>query len=218
MTAAPLAAIIDFGMGNLFSVRRACEIAGADATITSERAIVEKADAIVLPGVGAFGDAMDELVRRDLVSLLRDRAKSGTPIMGICLGMQLFMTESCEFGAHKGLNLIEGCVEPLDPTRILNHGLRIPHVGWNRVACQQGRTWKDTPLGGLKEGSYLYFVHSFHAVPAEDSDSLARTRYGGEDFCASVLRGNIFACQFHPERSGDAGLDIYRRFFSNAGR
>ena len=198
-------AIVDYGMGNLFSVQQACAHVGLEATITAESRRLLTADAVILPGVGAFGDAMAELTRRDLVVPLREVVASGKPVLGICLGMQLLMRESDEFGRHNGLGFIEGDVVRLT-------GSKVPQVGWNRIWLANQGSWGGTLLGDIPEGTYLYFVHSFYVKPADPAVVCATTRYGDVEFCSSVRRGPVFACQFHPERSGPAGLQMYRNF------
>lgn len=214
----PTVAIVDYGMGNLFSVKHASTHAGLNARITSDVAELTGADGVILPGVGAFGDAMEALQHLDMVSPLREAAVSGKPIMGICLGMQLLMTESHEFGIHRGLGVIDGDVVRLENPRDGTRVLKVPHVGWNRVAtartspCNGMGIWEDTPLRGIQDGEYMYFVHSYYVRPADPGVILSHTLYGHIDFCSSVRKLNIFACQFHPERSGLRGLQIYSDF------
>lgn len=209
-------AIIDFGVGNLFSVKQACEYAGLQAHITSARKDIQSADAVILPGVGAFGDAMAALRKLDLVELLRDMAASDTPLVGICLGVQLLMTESYEFGHHQGLGIISGPVVRFDNPREDGKILKVPQVGWNRIYRGKGNRaeaadpWAGTLLDGLAEGECMYFVHSFMVQPEDPAVILTTTRYGHIEFCSGLRTGNTFACQFHPERSGPQGLRIYR--------
>jgi len=203
-------AIVDFEMGNLFSVKRACEQVGLQASITASVGEVAAADAVILPGVGAFGDAMAALKRLGLVEVLREVAGSGKPLVGICLGMQLLMSESYEFGCHQGLGLIEGKVVRFEGPRTGSASLKVPQVGWNRIWKTATGGWDSSPLAGLRDGEFMYFVHSFYAKPVDERVVVATSRYGHIEFCASLRRGNIFACQFHPERSGLEGLKIYR--------
>lgn len=203
-------AIIDYGMGNLFSVQQACEHVGLRAVITSSKDAVLASEAVILPGVGAFSDAMATLQRLDLVSVLRDIAASGKPMVGICLGMQLLMSESEEFGRHHGLDIIHGDVVRLKPSIARGRTLKVPQVGWNRIVPAAGAGWNDSLMDGLRDGEFLYFVHSFYARPVDPQVQLSTTTYGPMAFCSSVHRGSVFACQFHPERSGDRGLQIYR--------
>jgi glutamine amidotransferase len=206
-------AIVDHGLGNLFSVAQACRTVGLAATITADRGVILRADAVVLPGVGAFGDAMATLRRLDLVGPIRDLAAAGRPLVGICLGVQLLMTESCEFGQHEGLGIIEGHVVPLGQPMESGRRLKVPQVGWNRIAAPGGDAtgrWSGTLLDGLPDREFMYFVHSYVVVPAAPSVVLSTTRYGDVEFCSSVRSGRVFACQFHPERSGRKGLEVYR--------
>lgn len=210
-------AIVDYGMGNLFSVRHACEQVRLGASITASQKEILTASAVILPGVGAFGDAMATLERLGLVGVLRDFAASGRPMLGICLGMQLLMTESHEFGRHRGLGIIEGEVVRLRDSAEGDRRLKVPHVGWNRIYQKNQTTspagyivWKGSVLEGLLDGDFMYFVHSFYPTPVDHSLILSTTRYGPIEFCSSIRSGSVFACQFHPERSGPQGLRIYR--------
>ena len=203
-------AIVDYGMGNLFSVKQACEHVGMQASITASADEILAADAVILPGVGAFGDAMAALTRLGVVEVLLEVAGSGRPLVGICLGMQLLMTESHEFGHHKGLGLIEGEVVRFEAPRSCSTTLKVPQVGWNRIVVTGSGSWKSSCLEGLRDGEFMYFVHSFYAKPIDTSVVLATSRYGHIEFCSSLRRENIFGCQFHPERSGPRGVLIYR--------
>jgi glutamine amidotransferase len=198
-------AIVDYGMGNLFSVKHACAFAGLDARVTADPADLSLARAVILPGVGAFGEAMATLTELGFTGALRAFAASGRPLFGVCLGLQLLMTESHEYGPHSGLGLIPGQVVQLDGTRE-----RVPHVGWSAVHRSSDDAWDDTPLSGLTSGVHMYFVHSFCVRPSAADVVVATTAHGGEDFCSAVRRGNVFACQFHPERSGVDGLRMYQ--------
>lgn len=204
MSDRPTVAIVDYGLGNLFSVKQACQHVGLDASIAATAAELLQADAIILPGVGAFGDAMTELHRRDLVAPLLDAGRSDKPLVGVCLGMQLLMSESFEFGRHRGLDLVAGEVVRFEARKV-------PHVGWAEIRppTREPSSWADSLLDGLKEGAQMYFVHSFYVIPVEARLSLAVSRYGDVEFCASFRHENVFGCQFHPERSGVAGLRIY---------
>ena len=223
-------AIIDYGLGNLFSVKNACEYAGVRGTITSEAQEVLKADAVILPGVGAFGDAIQALDSLDLSGPIKDVAMSGKPLLGICLGMQLLMTESYEFGRHPGLGIIEGPVEPLrgalgpysSSSGVSPTELKVPLIGWthifmakeevSRAAGEEPREdpWSGSLLEGLSDGEFMYFVHSFYVKPEDSRSVLSTSRHGNLEFCSSFRYRNIFGCQFHPERSGHGGLQIYR--------
>lgn len=219
-------AIVDYGLGNLFSVNHACEYAGMQATITSSRQEISAADVVILPGVGAFGDAMASLNRLDLVGPLREIAASGKPLVGICLGLQLLMEESCEFGRHRGLGIVAGMVVRFDRPVGESGSLKVPQVGWNRIyrkgdaeTCGEAggtsvEVWSDSWLAEVHDGEYMYFVHSFYARPEDPSKILAVSRYGNIEFCSALRYGNVFATQFHPERSGPQGLRIYRNIAS----
>jgi len=206
----PRVVIVDHGVGNLFSVKHACNRVGLDAEITNSKKEILHSDAVILPGVGAFGDAMQTLRRLDLVETLQEAALT-KPFIGICLGMQLLMSESTEFGCQEGLGVIKGRVIPFDnPTDDNGKILKVPHVGWNRVQQLYDEQWEDTLLKGLGNGEFMYFVHSFCVKPEDSDVVLSVSRYGNAEFCSSLRRNNIFACQFHPERSGEEGLRIYR--------
>jgi imidazole glycerol-phosphate synthase subunit HisH len=208
----PLVAIMDYGVGNLFSVRHACTHAGMEAVITSSRPDILASDAVILPGVGAFGDAMAMLEKRGLTDLLREIARSGKPLLGICLGMQLLMTESFEFGRRPGLGIIPGSVVRLENLSETDEPVKVPQVCWNRLHRVEGRgdPWEGTPLEELPDGVFMYFVHSFYVKPDDDAVSIALTLYGAQRFCSALRYRNVFACQFHPERSGPHGLQVYR--------
>ncbi len=193
--------IIDYGVGNLFSLKSSFEAIGQEVFVSGDVVQLSKADRLILPGVGAFGDAAEKLRQSGLDAFVRQAAAKGTPLMGICLGMQLLFEESLEYGCHKGLGLLKGRVVPMQP-----EGLKIPHIGWNSL-----RKTVDSPLlGGVKEGDFVYFVHSFHAQGCEDS-LVAVTEYG-MTVTAAVQKGNVMGCQFHPEKSGQVGLAILKAF------
>ncbi len=209
--ARPRVAIVDYDLGNLFSVEQACRHAGLDVAVTSSREKIETADAVILPGVGAFRDAMATLQRLDLVGPLKDVAASGRPLVGICLGMQLLMTESTEFGNHPGLDLIPGVVESLSDA-LGSPRPKIPHVGWSQLARaprDAGDAWAGTLMDALPDGMYMHFVHSYFVRPALEEAAIAFTRYGDLNFCSALQRNNVFGCQGHPERSGPLGLAVY---------
>jgi imidazole glycerol-phosphate synthase subunit HisH len=209
ITLSPKVAIVDYALGNLFSIAHACEHVGLQSIITSSKEDILRANAVLLPGMGAYGDAMQTLHKLDLVSVLRDYAASGRPLIGICLGIQLLLSESYEFGKHKGLGIIEGAVIPLDHPSEGERKLKTPQVGWNQIHAS--RSWKDTPLENISENEYMYFVHSFVPQPLDVNMVLATTNYGGIEFCSSLQHNNIFACLFHPERSGKQGLKVYKK-------
>ena len=201
--------IINYGLGNLFSVKQACDTLGINAGISSEKKDLMRASAIILPGVGAFGEAMANLKRLDLIGPINDFVATGKPLFGICLGLQLLFAESEEFGANKGLGIIEGQVKRI-PANFRDMVLRIPQVGWNAVH-KNGKSWDGTPLSSVKDKEYFYFVHSFYVSPQSDTYKLGITDYHGFEYCSVAFNGsNIFATQFHPEKSGQSGLIIYR--------
>jgi imidazole glycerol-phosphate synthase subunit HisH len=211
MVERPQVAIIDYHMGNLFSVQRACEWAGLEGIITSDPRQVERADAVILPGVGAFGAAMEALNRTGVSQAIRDYVAAGRPFVGICLGIQLLMSESCEFGAHRGLGIIPGRVLSFRSSLDADNLVKIPQMQWNRIQAPRGHpTWEGTLLNGLPGGTFMYFVHSYYVVPDDSSMMIAKTSYAGREFCSALQLKNVFACQFHPERSGPAGLHIYQ--------
>ena len=193
--------IIDYGVGNLFSLRSSFAAIGAEAFVSSDAAQLAKADRLILPGVGAFGDAAQKLRDSGLDAFVKEQAASGKPLMGICLGMQLLFEKSYEYGEHEGLGLLKGQVVGMNGR--LPAELKIPHMGWNALRLTK-------PARLLEEGSYVYFVHSFYAENCEDSIA-AVTDYG-IPITAAVERDNIFGCQFHPEKSGNVGLEILRKF------
>ena len=194
--------IIDYGVGNLFSLQASCKAIGQDVFVSGDGAELQKADRLILPGVGAFPDAAKKLNDTGMADFVREQAAKGTPLLGICLGMQLLFEESLEYGCHPGLGLLKGQVVPMEGR--LPEGLKIPHMGWNALNVTGGRL-----LEGLS-GQYVYFVHSFFGENCADSLS-AWTDYG-IPITAAVEQGNLFGCQFHPEKSGSVGLSILRRF------
>ncbi len=209
---APLVAVVDMGLGNLFSIGQACRYVGLRSLVTASKTRIREADAVILPGVGAFGTAMERLRALDLVTTLRDKALSGAPFLGICLGFQLMMEESLEFGRHRGLGLWPGRVLPLPRRDTKGARLKVPRVGWSPIHPPAGETnpaWSRGLLAGLAPGEYMYFVHSFHVEPGQGIKPQALTEYGGHAYCAFLARGRLMGCQFHPERSGPAGLGLY---------
>ncbi len=198
--------IIDYGMGNLRSVQKALERVGAQAIITADPAALDTARGVILPGVGAFGDAMVNLRKYEFVEPLLRQAKMGKPLLGICLGMQLLFEESEEMGQHRGLGLLPGRV-----VRFLEGELKVPHVGWNQLQMRAASPERDVLLADIDDGAYVYFVHSYYVAPENPRDVLAATEYGLE-FAAIVGRGNLFGAQFHPEKSQEVGLRILQNF------
>lgn len=202
-------AIVDYGVGNLFSLECSLAAIGVEAVVTADPAVLEKADQIILPGVGAFGDAAQKLRATGLDQHIIRLAQAGKPLLGICLGMQLLFEKSFEFGEYDGLGLIPGHVRPM--AGYLPDGYKIPHIGWNAL-----KFTKENPLfDGIKDGDFVYFVHSFCAVDCAES-VIATTEYGAH-ITAAVARGNVFGCQFHPEKSGAAGLAILKAFAERGG-
>ena len=203
-------AIIDFQLGNLFSVIQACNHFGFSPVVSSNPKEVESADALILPGVGAFAEAMKNLRENGLDEVITAAVIQGKPLMGICLGMQLLFEGSNEFGTEKGLGLLPGKILkiPAQP------GRKIPQIGWNKIE-PAGISWKNTPLNHLHEGEFMYFVHSYYCLPDSESDCLCLTDYEGFEYCSAVFKNNIFATQFHPEKSGPAGLGIYKNWLEN---
>lgn len=197
--------IIDYGVGNLFSLRSSFEAIGQDAFVSGDPESLSRADRLVLPGVGAFGDAADKLRRTGLDAFVRQKAAQGVPLMGICLGMQLLFEKSYEYGEHGGLGLLKGRVVPMKER--LPEGLKIPHMGWNALHVNNP---DSRLLSGIREGDFVYFVHSYYAEGCEDS--LAAASDYGIPITAAVEQGSIFGCQFHPEKSGAVGLEILRAF------
>jgi glutamine amidotransferase len=196
-------AVVDTGSGNLRSVAKALERAGGTPTVTSDAEVVRRADQIVVPGQGAFRDTMAGLARGGLDQAVREVIASGRPYLGICLGLQVLFEESEEHGPVRGLGLLPGRVVRFPP----RPGLKVPHMGWNQVAvCNDEPLWR-----GLPDPAHVYFVHSYHAVPANQDVTALRTDYGGP-VCAAVRKDNVFAVQFHPEKSGDVGLALLSNF------
>jgi imidazole glycerol-phosphate synthase subunit HisH len=207
----PKVAIVDFGLGNLYSVHHACRKVGLDAEITSSRQVISNADAVILPGVGAYRDAMQNLRNLDLIGVLRDIAASNKPLLGVCLGMQLLMSESFEFGHYEGLDIIKGSVVHFGKPQEEKQTLKVPQIGWNRIhKYEQSVDWRTSLLAGVPDHAYMYFVHSYVVQPEDQSMVLCTTRYGDVEFCSSLQKGTVFACQFHPERSSQWGLTIYQ--------
>ena len=196
--------IIDYGVGNLFSLRSSFRAIGEAAFVSSNPAELEKADRLVLPGVGAFEDAASKLRASGLDGFVRQQAAAGKPLLGICLGMQMLFEKSYESGEHEGLGLLKGQVVPMAGR--IDPALKIPHMGWNALEVKQGRLLAEV------DGQHVYFVHSFYAEGCEAS--LAAVTEYGIPITAAVEQGNIFGCQFHPEKSGHVGLSILRKFCS----
>ncbi|MBE7083356.1 MAG: imidazole glycerol phosphate synthase subunit HisH [Clostridiales bacterium] len=199
-----MVAIIDYGVGNLFSLVSSFKAIGVDAVATSDKKVIESAQRLVLPGVGAFEDASNKLFSSGLAQLVLEQAKSGKPLLGICLGMQLLFEKSFEYGEHKGLGLIKGQIRPI--SEVIPSDLKIPHIGWNAL-----KFTKDNQLFKyLKDGDFVYFVHSYYGAYCDDS-VIATAEYGA-NLTAAIAKDNVYGCQFHPEKSGEIGLKILKAF------
>ena len=207
-------AIVDYQLANMFSVERACVHIGLEPVITADPAVIASSDAVILPGVGAFGEAMANLRQRNLVEPLREAVASGKPFLGICLGMQLLLSRSDEFGESEGLGIVPGRVVRFPATSPAGTALRVPQIGWNRICRPAHTSWDRTPLARTASGEHMYFLHSFYAVPDDDASVLCTTTYEGIDYCSGVARSNVFGLQFHPEKSAGRGMDIYQSFAS----
>ena len=198
-------AIVDYGVGNLFSLRSSLAAVGAEAEVTKDASVIRSAGKVILPGVGAFEDAMNKLRSSGLAETVIAEAASGKPLLGICLGMQMLFDRSFEYGEHAGLGLIPGSVVPIGD--VIPTGLKIPHIGWNALHFSD----RKSPLFRyIKEGDCVYFVHSYYAADCE-KNVIATAEYGAE-LTAAVQKDNVFGCQFHPEKSGKVGLGILRAF------
>lgn len=205
--------VVDYGLGNLLSVRRGLESAGARVTVSADPEVVVSAPRVVLPGVGAFARGMAELSAHGLGEAVRAVAKNGTPLLGICLGMQMLFETSEEFGQTEGLGLMPGRVVAIPAVDTAGHALKVPHIGWSTLTLSPGRlSWADTMLADTGSAAACYFVHSFMGEPANLSDRVADCEYGGQRITAAVQRDNVQGCQFHPEKSGPVGLGILKRF------
>lgn len=204
--------IIDYGAGNMLSVARAFDYIGATITITKNADEIMKADRVVLPGVGAFGKAMAELEKYELIEPIQRFAESGRPFLGICLGMQMMLESSEEFGHHKGLGLIEGHVKAIPNKTSDDTTHKIPLIGWCQLNPAHDQNWAQSILSGKENDLCLYFVHSFMAIPDHPEDRLADTNYNGHAICAAIRRGNLYGFQGHPEKSGAIGIDLLKSF------
>ena len=202
--------IIDYQLGNLYSVKQACDTVGMNVIVTSNKEDVLAADALVLPGVGAFIEAMNNLENLDLIDAIKTKVNSGIPLFGICLGLQLLFTKSEEFGSGNGLDLISGIIKKF-PEKINERKIKVPHITWNQV-YKFNNSWGETPLRELKNHEFMYFIHSYYVQPDNDTCILTNTNYDGIEFCSSVIQKNIFATQFHPEKSADKGISIYKNW------
>lgn len=202
--------IIDYLLGNLFSVKQACDTIGINAIVSSEKINIENADALILPGVGAFIEAMKNLEELDLIQPIKNAVNNGIPMFGVCLGLQLLFTKSEEFGSGDGLNLINGVIKKF-PTVYEQKKMKVPQIQWNKIVPSD-LSWDNTPLKDLSREDFMYFVHSYYVEPVNNDCVLTRTDYGGLEYCSAVIQENIFAVQFHPEKSAEKGLSIYKNW------
>lgn len=206
--------ILDYKMGNLFSVKNAFLSFGVDTKISSEKSDINDSDALIIPGVGAFGEAIDNLRKLDLISPIIDFYESGRPLLGICLGLQLLFEESEEFGHYKGLGIVKGSVNKFQS---FNDGkIKVPHMGWNKIHNEHSaETWNASPFRHISSEVFMYFVHSYFVTPQEKEVVLTSTEYAGTSFCSSIIFNNVFACQFHPEKSGKVGIEIFKNWYKS---
>jgi glutamine amidotransferase len=202
--------IIDYNLGNLFSVKQACDSVGIDAKISSSKSEIEEADAIILPGVGAFIEAMQNLEILGLIDPIKKAVSKGVPFFGVCLGLQLIFTRSEEFGSGEGLNLIPGVIKKF-PATFEDKKIKVPQIAWNTISTAD-QPWAASPLFDVEDDEFMYFVHSYYVEPANDECILTRTNYEGLDYCSGILKDNIFAVQFHPEKSAQKGISIYKNW------
>jgi glutamine amidotransferase len=202
--------IIDYQLGNLFSVKQACDTVGINAKVSTDKNDILNADALILPGVGAFIEAMNNLNKLDLTDAIKSKVNSGVPIFGVCLGQQLLFTKSEEFGAGNGLDLIPGVIKRF-PNDVGGRIIKVPHIAWNTI-YQSNQTWNSTAINELSNHDFMYFIHSYYVKPNDDNCILTLTNYDGIEFCSSINYKNIFATQFHPEKSASKGLSIYKQW------
>lgn len=197
-------AIIDYGVGNIFSLYSSFKFIGEDVVLTNDKRVIDSCSHIILPGVGAFADARRKLDESGMTDVVKEQVKTGKPLMGICLGMQMLFDKSYEYGEHEGLGLIKGSVRPI--SEVIPSDLKIPHIGWNALEFTKG----TGIFRHIKNGDHVYFVHSYWAADCEESTTSV-TEYGAK-LTASVQSGNVYGCQFHPEKSGEVGLNILKAF------
>lgn len=202
--------IIDYGLGNLFSVKQACVTVGLDALITASPEDILNSDMLILPGVGAYGIAMENLEKAQLIPALKAFVATGKPFVGICLGMQLMLTESVEFGQHKGLNLIPGKTKKFESKSIDGEYFAVPQIQWNQLK-KSNNVDKNDFFNFLNDGDYMYFVHSYYCVPEAKSTIVTTTNYAGEEYPSIIQYKNCIGIQFHPEKSGLIGINIYKQ-------
>lgn len=208
-------AIVDYGIGNILSVRRALEHIGVEPVLAADAIDINRADYLVLPGVGAFRDGMEGLVRKGVAEAVVAHAAAGKPLLGICLGAQMLMSTSEEFGVHAGLDIIPGRVVQIPATGADGAAHKSPYIGWADIAEARPGSFAGTPLAALDSGSAVYLVHSFHIEPSRDEDRIAIYYYNGVPVTAAIRQGNVIGMQFHPEKSGPVGLHILRSFLGS---
>lgn len=206
--------IVDYQLGNLFSVNQACKKIGMNASISSDFNEIKSADGLILPGVGAFKQAMTNLKKLDLIQPLNDFVNSEKPLFGICLGLQLLFSKSEEFGHTDGLGYVKGSVKKFDLKKISpkENDYKIPNIGWNKIIQNDNQKWNKTPLYNIENNSFMYFVHSYYIDPKEKNVITTFSKYGNFTYPSSISTKNIFATQFHPEKSGEIGLKIYNNW------
>lgn len=205
--------IIDYGLGNLFSVRQACESLGFHPIISNDPEELKEADAAILPGVGAFKAAMNNLTELGMKEGIIRFVEKKKPLMGVCLGLQLLFEKSAEFDNCDGLGLIKGEVKRFHFDK--EQRVKIPQISWNKINSDKSRDWKNSPLENIPNDAFMYFVHSFYVSPVNSEDILTKTTYHTFEYCSAIIRDNIFATQFHPEKSGSQGIDIYKNWIDN---
>ncbi len=206
-----LIVIIDYNLGNLFSVKHACDHVGLNTVTSNDVELINKADALILPGVGAFGEAMNNINELDIKESIVNRAKEGVPLLGVCLGLQLLFEESEEFGHQEGLGLLAGSVKRLPSSSSDGQKFKVPQISWNTIHGES-KPWSSTILNSVDDGEYFYFVHSYYVSPSDESEILCTTEYAGIKYCSGIMKNNIIAVQFHPEKSGEKGISVYRNW------
>ena len=201
--------IVDYGIGNVKSIMNAFENQGKKTVLSRDRDVILKADGLILPGVGAFSHGMNNLNKYDLVTIIKEYVKTGKPLLGICLGMQMLLEESEEFGETKGIGLIKGKVIKLPIEK--SNKMKLPHISWNAIQTKNIK-WENTILNGIEANSDMYFIHAFVAKLENENEILSKTDYFNIEFCSSLKKDNIYGCQFHPEKSATNGLSIIKNF------
>lgn len=205
-------AIVDYKMGNLFSVNQACLNVGLRPLITNNPQLIKESDAIILPGVGSFGEAMQNLTDLNLIDTIKKVINDSKPFLGVCLGFQLLFSESEEFGITKGLEVFEGKVKKFSGGIYQNRKIKVPQIGWNQIIPYDENKWERSLMNSVNFGEYMYFVHSFYVETKRSEIMLTKTYYEGYEYCSSIQFKNLFASQFHPEKSAKEGLKVYKNF------